>query len=223
MSELANYSIETDHTVLLAFKDGRKLRVPTGQLAHYLSKPDFEKVTAAIKLRRDFIQRHMPKIALLVAGIGLVGLLTVGGRAVAQLIRPPQPVTPAPEHTEVVRNQIYPTPSVATPAPSPAVQGAATTASAATPLPTPARKHRGVAPKPKLLPAPVQQTATNLILPLPSVLPNPIVNNAQPSPTPLPTPPVPNQNGDVLGDSTSPSPSPLPDPGPLANLTPNIP
>ena len=44
MSDLANYSIETDHTVLLWFQDGRHLRVPLGQLSHYLKPRDLEKI-----------------------------------------------------------------------------------------------------------------------------------------------------------------------------------
>jgi len=226
MSELANYSIETDHTVLLAFKDGRRMRVPIGQLNHHLAPPDLEKVRAAIKLRRDFIRRHMPKVALLVAATGLVGLLTVGGRVVAEFMNR-NPI-PAPDNTGISRNMPIDTPAASpNPGGHPEVKGESAIA-AASPAPTitPSTKlgkrrgrnlphHNAVADSAPKAPAPAS--------PAPSSTPAPTIT-PEPSPTPSPssdpnsalangnTPA--NQNGQVLGDSTGPgdsgSQAPLP-------------
>jgi hypothetical protein len=216
MSELANYSIETDHTVLLSFKDGRRLRVPVGQLDHHLAESDLDRVRKSLKLRRDFIHRHMPRVALVVAATGLIGILTVGTKAVAQLINPPQPKS-APEETGVVRNQIMQSPA-ASPMPSPAVKGAS---SVAVSTPAPSKKKRKAAPKIALPFKTPKLTPTNST-PAPIATPNPVAGNNVPSPTPLPAPQIPNQ-GDVLGDSTGPVDNKPNDPGPLAGNTPTLP
>jgi hypothetical protein len=205
MSELANYSIETDHTVLLAFKDGRHLRVPISQLAHYLMPPDLAKVRAAIKLRKEFIRRHMPKVALVFVAGGLIALMITGGQVVANLISPPGPVPPPPDHSTIVRNQIVPTPATTT-TPQPAVEGDATVAAA-----TAKPKHKftirqlftqGAAHSQAAPPIPTPQ-----VVPSPAVTPNPVADNNEPqnSPAPEPTPQIPDQ-GQVLGSCTSPNP-----------------
>ncbi len=96
MGELANYSIETDHTVLLSFKDGKSLRVPFSQLAHYLRPTDLERVRSAIKLRRDFIRRHMPKALIALVAVGLLALFVGGSRVMAALWGQPEQPPDAP-------------------------------------------------------------------------------------------------------------------------------
>jgi hypothetical protein len=205
MSELANYSIETDHTVLLAFKDGRRLRVPFGQLAHHLMPPDLDKVRAAIKLRREFIRRHMPKAALVLMAGGLIALLVAGGQAVANYISPHGPVPPPPDHSSIVRSQVLPTPAVS-PASQPSVEGETTVASAAKPKPRfTLRQLFKPAPKPPAQVPAASPLASPLpdATPTPSASPNPIADGGTPNdPSPSPTPQIPNQ-GQVLGCTSS--------------------
>jgi hypothetical protein len=199
MSELSNYSIETDHTVVLSFKDGRRVRVPVGQLAHHLAPPDLEKVRASIRLRRDFIRRHMPKVALVMVAAGLIALLTVGGQAVAHLFMPPDAPT-APDHTGIVRSQVIETPAV-TPAPSPAVKGDSTVAAAAL-RPSSPRKSSSKPSAKAVLSSKTYPT------PLPDVTPDPT-----PLPTPIPTP----------TSSPTPTPTPTPTPSPTPTVSPEPP
>jgi len=226
MSELANYSIETDHIVLLAFHDGRRLRVPVGQLAHHLAPPDLEKVRSALKLRRDFIRRHMPKVVLaLAAAGGLVAALTVGGHAVANYWQRTHPVQPAPGNTGLVRSETLPHPaptpsmqtttvaanSAASDPPGAGVTVTTTTNTAASHTVTTHQTSTGIVQA-------VTNTVKNVLpvtLPIGSPTPGPQVADNKPSGTPAPvvspTPtPAPNQ-GSVLGagcDPTAPDATP---------------
>ncbi|MDF2461015.1 MAG: hypothetical protein K0S68_418 [Candidatus Saccharibacteria bacterium] len=191
MSELANYSIETDHTVLLAYADGRRLRVPIGQLPHHLAKPDLERVRASLRLRRDFIRTHMPKAALLLLGIGLVSLLSVGGKAVADMFNVPQP-NPIPPKSEIVRSQFEPEGHVET-APTPSI-GASSAMLANAPKPDNKDKS-----KTKSKPDTNTKKATATLKP--SAFPKPAV---VPSVSPIPTP----------SPSVEPSPATTPEPEP---------
>jgi hypothetical protein len=204
MSELANYSIETDRTVLLAFADGRRLRVPIGQLAHYLAPPDLERVRASLRLRRDFIRDHMPKALLALIGAGLIALLTVGGKTVADMFVSPRHPQPVQSQSKIVRNQLLPNPS-ASPTPSSA---SAPAVAVATPAPAPkSGKHATAAAtiKPAPLPKPTAlPTVTPIVSPQPSVSPSP-TPSASPTPTPTPTtsPSASDSQGMVAGCSTS--------------------
>src|SRR5882672_6975365 len=120
MSELANYSIETDQTVLLSFKDGRNIRAAITNLPRLLPPRDVEKVMRALKLRHDFITRHMPKAAALIVATGLLALLVAGGGALAQLWTRRTEPEPAPPHSTLVRSIERPSPEV-TPSTGPAV------------------------------------------------------------------------------------------------------
>ena len=119
MRKLATYSIETDHTVRLDFVDGQRMRVPVAKLSMYLHAPDLQRVERAVKIRRQFILRHMPKVIVGVAMAGLVTALFVAPRSVNRLLAPTQ--APAPESQ----------------------QSAAARAVALTPTPTPT-SHAGV-------------------------------------------------------------------------------
>ena len=95
MSELADYRVETDTTILLVYKDGTELRVPTRRLARYLQGDELVRVREALRLRSDFIRKHLPKDGLaigLAAGMLAIGL--VGGNHLAHLgLRPTAPTT----------------------------------------------------------------------------------------------------------------------------------
>jgi hypothetical protein len=228
MRELDNYSIETDHTVLLAFKDGRTIRVPIGQLAHHLTPADLKRIQAAMKLRRDFVRQHMPKVALALAAGGFLALFMAGGRTVAHLLQPPTPVESTPPSTSIVRSlDPPPTPSLS-PAPQPTPGGTTVTANPskakrlAKRRPATAR----IAAHTTVLPAPT--TLGGLLTGLPAnpvaLLPAPPIGNSsgpaltpdQPSTTPSPSPeaPAPSPStppaGQVLGDSTGPGGTPDP-------------
>jgi cytoskeletal protein RodZ len=218
MSELANYSIETDHIVLLAFRDGRRLRVPVGQLAHHLSPPDLEKVRAALKLRRDFIRRHMPKVVLaLAAAGGLIAALAVGGHAVAGLWQKSHPVNPSPTNTGLVRSESLPHP-----APTPSMQtttvaansaAAATTSAGTSTNTTISRTTLVTHQSSPQINQTVSKTVKNVPVsaslpsptpsPTPAQTPGPQVAQNPPPPSPVPTPP----SGSVLGCATDTDPS----------------
>jgi hypothetical protein len=208
MSELANYSIETDYTVLLSFKDGRKVRVPVGQLAAHLNPLDLEKIKSAIRLRRDFIHQHTPKIIVVGLATGLLlALLAAGDRAVASLWHHNEPMPRSqPSHTGIVRSVDLPTPTVK-PTPPGSVKGEAVAAAP----PIHRTVIRSVKHHPSLLSTKPIAAPTNpvaIIEPLASLAPapspeptiTPVPTDTLPSPTPT-TPP----QGQVLGDSTGPN------------------
>jgi hypothetical protein len=192
MSELSNYSIESDHIVILAFKDGRKLRVPLGQLPQHLGAHDLEKIRSAIKLRRDFIQRHMPKVALVMVAGGLIALLSVGGPAVAQLFSPPQHAPVMPDHTGIVRNEILPSPGANPDAPP--------------------AESTSVSSRPPKVAGKLAAKNVSILKTAPKAIPSP-VHGATPIVTPTPTP--------GPGPSPSPTPSPSPSPSPSATPDPS--
>jgi hypothetical protein len=219
MSDLVNYSIETDHTVLLSFKDGRRLRVPLGQLPNHLGADDLAKITRALKLRRDFIRRHMPKAVLVLVAGGLIALgATEAPKVVAWLTHQPATPAPAPEPAapKIVHDSRTASPTVA-PSPQPAIKGQAiaqaTGKSSARASLSKSSKTRGTSTQLKL---PVTGTVASVTLPvtlptpLPTVLPADPITSPSPSPsvsltpTPSPTPQIPGQ-GQVLGDSTGPT------------------
>lgn len=227
MGELANYSIETDHTVLLLYKDGKSLRVPFSQLAHYLKPTDLERVRSAIKLRRDFIRRHMPKAVIALAVGGLLALFIGGSRVVATLWGQPDNPAAAPERADPKHDIAGGTNlSGSVNAPSPSTEPVA----ASTPAPAAKPNAQARAAQSRLKKSSRPQVKTsNIIITLP-ILPSPVVvplpdplagptpspaPSTSPSPTPTPNPiagsggsqghPLdtpPAQSGEVLGDST---------------------
>ena len=204
MSELANYSIETDHLVWLSFKDGRSFRVPVGQLPRYLTPRDLIKVRRAMNLRHDFFRQHMPRTLVAFATVGVLAIVAGSGQVLAGLWHQPKPVAPDnPRQTEIVRNLSQPS-SRPSAVPSPASGSVV-----AAPKPHAAARVRPVASIKPVAPA---------ILSSPSALVTPIatppISSPAPSPTPDPSPsPVPSPTppaGQVLGDSTEPGVEPAP-------------
>lgn len=217
MSDLANYSIETDQVVLLSFKDGRSLRVPLNHLSRYLKPGDLAKVKKALNLRRHFLRIHMPRFFVILATIGgLVALLTVGGKTVASLLGHPRPANQTPSHTGIARSRLEPTPDI-TPSAGQPVQGnvrltaagrhVKSLGQAAVPVPT-------AAPAPAQPPiqltsqttvsqpaTTIQSSAAQQIPPASAPAPNPAPS---PSPTASPAPTqTPAPQGHVLSDATS--------------------
>jgi hypothetical protein len=201
MSELANYSIETDRTVLLSFADGRRLRIPIGQLPHYLAPPDLERVRASLRLRRDFIRDHMPKALLALMGVGLIALLTVGGKAVADMFTSPRRPQPVPSRSEIVRSQVMPKPSTSPTPTSASAPAVAVSAPSSTAKRVPAKHTASTTIKPVPLPKPTSlPTVTPIVSPTPSVSPTP-TPSASPTPSPSPDPAA----GEVAGCAATPT------------------
>jgi hypothetical protein len=131
MSELANYSIETDQLVWLQFKGGESFRVPLDRLDDYLSPKDLRRVHRTIKLRRDFLRQHFPRTLVAVAAAGLAAFAIYDGSNVAGLWVHAHPATPLPAHEQGARS-IISTPA----APAAATATTATMVPTATPQPT---------------------------------------------------------------------------------------
>lgn len=113
MQELATFSIETDSTILLQYKNGRKKRVRFAELAKHALSVDIEKIRAAYRLRTSFISTHMPKarmILMVLLGAGVLGLTAVAGQqALAQLSGKPVQIQPSVTgHEDVARSLAEP-------------------------------------------------------------------------------------------------------------------
>lgn len=222
MGDLVNYSVETDEVVLLIFRDGTRMRVPTNRLEQYLRPRDAARVGSAVKLRHAFLRHHMPKVAVALAAGGMVAMFTFATKPLATLWvgdARSAAETPEPGATRIVQD----TGSTST-TPSRKiglVQPAVTSQPVVSPKPTPK-----VTPKPGLVQTPVNkaQNVTNILpqvtpqptpqllpTPAPSVSPAPsLTPTVAPTPAPSPAPGTIVQsdqaaNGQVLGDSTGPA------------------
>ncbi|MBW4062028.1 hypothetical protein HJC99_05650 [Candidatus Saccharibacteria bacterium] len=113
MSELADFSIETETTVLLVYNDGTRLRVPTRRLSKYLDGVELTRVRHALKLRREFWRQHLPKGSL---AVGLAAaLLAIGMAGTTKLAHQnAKPTSPAPAPTSLAAAKLLPTPVTAT-------------------------------------------------------------------------------------------------------------
>ena len=217
--ELANYSIETDQTVLLTFKDGRTIRVGSDRLSDYLAGPDLITVQRAKRLREDFIHRHMPKAVFTLVASGALSLFVIGAQPLAQLVpRTNAPIEPAPLRSTVAEsledNRNGSAAATATPsssAPNPTPTPAAGSQPADT-RPGNAKAKSKVAANKAPVATVASQTAQVPVLPIPNILPGlaspapePTPSPASPEPTPSPSP---APQGDVLGESDT-APDPL--------------
>jgi hypothetical protein len=214
MSELANYSIETDQSVWLSFKDGHNLRVSVNQLPRYLSPHDLQKVRRAMKLRRDFIRHHMPKTLAIAAVLGLTALAVSSGQMLAAFWQEHEQLEPTPQQREIVRN-LLPAGPDPLPAPSPAAAPMGRVAG----FNTARHEASSIKPVPTLTPVSkrVVKTAVSVT---PISRPGIDAGMAAPSPTPIPaatpvaTPAPTPQPGAVLGQATGPESTPEPTPAP---------
>jgi hypothetical protein len=210
MEELETYSIETDHTVLLSFRNGRKRRVAVERLPQYLRSQDLHIVERAMKLRRDFIRSHMPKAALLLLAAGLLTLLAVNSRSlVARLFGH----SSVPGSSTIVHSQLPPAPGTQ-PAPSSpgatprltrprVVHAAAGITLVAKHAVAPAADVTGPAVTPQPSASPAIQPSPS---PTPSTSPEPSTATNQPaSSQPAATPAPASEPGQVLGDATGPA------------------
>ena len=205
MSELANYSIETDQSVWLSFKDGRSLRVGFVQLPKYLAPRDLVRVRRAMKLRRDFLRHNMPRTLAGVLAIGIAALVATGGHAVALMMQSHHMSGPEPNRTEIVRH-IQSQNNLQTIVPT-------TFTIAAGPI----HKRTGA----KLSPVPTIKPASSR-LNAPAVIVTPIAvpdmnqqqanheSSLRPSPSPAVTPAANNVFSSIATPAPSPTPSPLP-------------
>ncbi len=119
MQRLADFSIETENTVLLQFAGGGQQRVAVGQLEHYLPSDDLRRVYKALRLRKQFLSRHMPRLGALVllAGGVMAFLVLGGGQAVANLLHRDPAAVPAPTPVTPVHMLVQPPKVWATPRP----------------------------------------------------------------------------------------------------------
>jgi hypothetical protein len=215
MHDLANYSIETDQSVWLSFKDGHTLRVGVGQLPRYLTPHDLQKVRRTMKLRRDFIKHHMPKTMAIALVLGLTALAVTSGQILASLWNEQHSSPIDIPKPEIVRHLLpgddpHPTPEIQS---APAVladsdkpdkkQDANRAAAKTKPVPTikPAAS-RGTT-RPSVIVTPIAPPDTGHGIeptPLPEVTPEPT-----PVPTPTPEPRANDTNGQVGGACTGPT------------------
>lgn len=224
MSELANYSVETDEVVLLIFQDGSRRRVAANQLDQYLEPFDAARVGAALKLRHRFLRLHMPKAVVAFVAGSAIAMLALASKPLATLWvgdARSATETPRPGTTELVHNTETATKAKPTTAPSSKITSTPKPSiSQPTPSPSPA-PHSGIlasvvhaiveitkddpisstqvaepSPSPQPSPSPsVSPDPTPIPTMIPSPTPGPIV--IDPNPTPQPG------AGQVLGDSTN--------------------
>ena len=198
MSELLNYSIETDYSVWLSFRDGRNVRVAFIQLPHYLAPRDLIKVKRAMKLRQDFLRHNMPPTLAVLVAAGLALIVVTGGGAIAMITQLRRPAPLPAVHSEMVRYA----------EPHGPLHSTVANVVGATPGVIIRRNGTKLNPLPTIKPVDTKLSAPAVIItpiavpdiaapkPLPIVSPPPI-------PAPLPTPPA----GDVLGTPITPSSS----------------
>lgn len=74
MIKLTNYSLETENTVLLCFEDGSEKRVPLNHIGEFVAGNDLKKIQGALKIRKSFFKRHLPRASIAVVASGLATL-----------------------------------------------------------------------------------------------------------------------------------------------------
>ena len=75
MSKLLRYSIETDQTVLLKYDNSSEQRVSIACLRDVLKGDDLKRVQNALRVRKSFFKRHLPKLAITIAAGGLISVI----------------------------------------------------------------------------------------------------------------------------------------------------
>ena len=212
MVDLENYRIETDRTVLLSFRDGRKVRVRADRLPRYLHPKDVAVVRRALRLRRDFLRFHMPKAALVFLAAGLLVAALISARTVAWLLLDK---SGNPTHTSIVRSQTEPQapadPAPTSPAATPKLAGHHHTTTAPTPAQVSVASHVTQVLLPAATPVPLAPSSVSAPDPAPSATPAPSSGQStgttsdQPASTPAPSPtPAASDSGQVLGAATGP-------------------
>jgi len=166
MHKLANFSVETDTIVLLQFQDGQQSRVAITQLPQHLTGADLKRVQAALKLRRDFLKTHLPKMGLMLAtGVGLATLFIGGHKLAAELMVPHRAPVTTPMHEDVAQ-MVAPasTPEITLP-PKPAVKDAVVVAKKPKPKPSLAPAPRAVHLNGRVAVKPVEPVKLQLTVP----------------------------------------------------------
>ena len=70
---LADFRIESDRVVFLAFTDGRSYRVSPNDLERFLGQDDLQRVRRALRLRQQFLRRILPPTAVILVVVGIIG------------------------------------------------------------------------------------------------------------------------------------------------------
>lgn len=157
-NRLLNYSIETDHLILLHFSDGQSHRVSFDQISDHLVGPDLVKVKRAMKLRRDFFRHNnLPGALATLLAIGLAVVVAVDYRDVAAIWSHARPLSSPP--AGAANAPLIATPTPTEPASSPSVEDSSP--ASASPAAKPAT---AVPPVPAAPPA----SASGLQVPLPT-------------------------------------------------------
>jgi hypothetical protein len=165
-----------------------------------------------MKLRQDFLRRHMPKAVVILVVSGFAALLLTGSQVVARLWHPAPPPTAVPEPSDVVRSIAAPSPSVS-PVPRPSIKDASTPAVAAAPVATAPTSRSARRRTPSRPVSPVLKPAESLLRGVTGVVPK-LAENLAPLPAPIT---LPQSSPAPLPDST-PAPSPTVSPSPLGQV-----
>lgn len=155
MPKLRSYSIETDNTVLLQFDEGGEQRVPVGQLRNFVRGEDLRTIQGALRIRRTFLQRHLPKFAIAIAAGGLISVTAMTHQNVINRL-----MQHSPQPNTIHHHPRLTTEAKLLPSPTPGAQsGSNVLGTAASPTPTASTP----APTPTVVPAPAVQVHVPLL------------------------------------------------------------
>lgn len=86
MAQLANFSVEDNDKVLLKFQDGRERLASIDELHKHVSGADHQRIRKALKLRADYVRKHLPPWAKVIMIAVLVGFLGAGMTKAATIV-----------------------------------------------------------------------------------------------------------------------------------------
>jgi hypothetical protein len=149
---LADFRIESDRVVYLAFADGRSYRVSPGDLDRFLKEEDLHRVRRALRVRRQFMRRILPPTALILVVAGIIGVGRYDMYQVSQTWLAPAPA--AQQHQ--IQKAVAPVPTSPAPVSKPASSGVPTqTSSFNAPMAGPTTKPQPLTTSVSLSKAPV--------------------------------------------------------------------
>jgi hypothetical protein len=124
---LANYSIESDSTILLSYIDGTRRRVTIDELPQHVRKRDLAKIRRAQNLRYQFINKVLPPGAMTLLLIGIILLGSYDARhahlALPHRASATQVTAPSQSSAQPAQKSLSAGASTAQPANTPASQG----------------------------------------------------------------------------------------------------
>jgi hypothetical protein len=83
---LSDFTIETDNSILLLFKNGDSKRVSRNDLAQYLASDDLSRIEHAFSLRHQFIKRVLPPTLMVALTAGIIGMSGYEGKNMSNLM-----------------------------------------------------------------------------------------------------------------------------------------